>query len=104
MCAHVPSPLWAQVLRTFMHLEYTLPNLVVGLLTRESVHSAVDHSISASEIASFLERNAHPRMARQVPYLTLPYLPARCQCCAGDGGQPANAYLPYLSIVYLSLP
>ena len=52
-----------------MRLEYVLPNLIVGSLTRDSIQAAVDHAISASEIIGFLERNAHPRMASQVPVL-----------------------------------
>lgn len=59
----------AQILQIFVRLEYVLPNLIVGSLTRDSIQAAVDHAISASEIIGFLERNAHPRMASQVPVL-----------------------------------
>ena len=67
--AHTNSPLWAQILRLFVRIEYLLPNLIVGSLTRESIQAAGEQGIPASEIISFLERNAHPRMANQSPVL-----------------------------------
>jgi transcription initiation factor TFIIH subunit 4 len=67
--AYTDSPLWAQVLSIFTHVEYVLPNLLVGSLTRRSIQKAVDAHVSAAEIQAFLERNAHPRMASHVPVL-----------------------------------
>ena len=60
------SQLWSSILGLFMRVEILLPNLIIGTLTRESIHRAIDKGISAGEIAAFLERNAHARMlARQ---------------------------------------
>lgn len=60
------SPLWANLLKQIIKVEFILPNLVVGSLTRESTHAAIDNGISSQDIADFLERNAHARMlARQ---------------------------------------
>jgi len=67
--AYTSSTLQARVLGSFTRLEYLLPDLVVGSLTRESIHQAVDAGVSATEIVKFLERNAHPRMQRQTPVL-----------------------------------
>lgn len=67
--AYTGSTLWARVLESFTRLEYVLPNLVIGSLTRDSIHAAVDAGVSAAEIIQFLARNAHPRMAKQTPVL-----------------------------------
>jgi transcription initiation factor TFIIH subunit 4 len=67
--AYTSSVLWAQVLNIFSRLEYVLPNLIVGNITRESVHSAIDGGVSAADIKDFLERSAHPRMLTQTPVL-----------------------------------
>ncbi len=67
--AYTSSTLWARVLECFTRLEYLLPDLIVGSLTRDSIHAAVDAGVSAAEIIQFLSRNAHPRMARQTPVL-----------------------------------
>lgn len=67
--AYTSSTLWARVLASFARIEYVLPDLIVGSLTRQTVHRAVDAGVSAAEIEAFLKRNAHPRMAAQAPVL-----------------------------------
>ena len=67
--AYTSSTLWARVLGSFTRIEYLLPNLIVGSLTRQSIHCAVDAGVTAPEIVQFLGRNAHPRMATQTPVL-----------------------------------
>ena len=67
--AYTASALWAQVLRLFMDIRYVLPNMVVGDLTRDSVLRAARMDVTAADISTFLERNAHPCMARLVPVM-----------------------------------
>ena len=61
----------AQVLALFAKVEYILPNLIVSSLTRETIRNAVDHGLEWGQIVAFLERNAHPLMAKNIP--VLPY-------------------------------
>ena len=63
--AYTSSPLWARVLKLFTHTEYLLPNLIVGSLTREALHNAIDKGISASDVEAFLNSNAHARMLQK---------------------------------------
>ena len=58
-----------------MKVEYLLPNLVIGSLTRDSIHQAIDHGISVGEVNLFLERNAHARMLTGRPELCRPVVP-----------------------------
>ncbi|KAL1500582.1 hypothetical protein AB1Y20_013237 [Prymnesium parvum] len=67
--AHTSSPLWAQVIRSFARVEYVLPNLVVSSISREAIRDAVESGIEWDMIVQFLERNAHPLMAANVPVL-----------------------------------
>ena len=67
--AYTSSPLWVQVIALFVRVEYVLPNLIVAKVTRESTHRAIDCGITPSDIHTFLERNAHPRMHEQTPCL-----------------------------------
>ena len=53
------------MLHLFIDVAYVLPDLIIGSLTRESVHRAIDKGISANEIHAFLERNAHKRMVER---------------------------------------
>ena len=43
-----------------------LPNMVVGVLTRESVREAVNKGISADQILTYLRANAHPQALKRV--------------------------------------
>lgn len=51
-----------------MREDYRFPNLVVGMLTRESLNEAFRKKISAQQIMTFLETHAHTqcRQARDV--------------------------------------
>ena len=64
--AYTDSPVWAQVLQIFAQLQYLLPNMIVGDLTRDSLLAAAQRGVTAVDIAEFLERNAHPRMLARV--------------------------------------
>ncbi|KAL6043815.1 RNA polymerase II transcription factor B 52 kDa subunit [Balamuthia mandrillaris] len=67
--AHTSSPLHILLLSLFVKLQYQLPNLVVGVITRESVRAALMNGITAQNILDFLEQNAHPEMRRQLPVI-----------------------------------
>ncbi|RYR18604.1 hypothetical protein Ahy_B03g063228 isoform B [Arachis hypogaea] len=48
-------------------VEYQLPNLIVGAITKESLYNAFENGITAEQIISFLQQNAHPRVADRTP-------------------------------------
>ena len=47
--------------------QYFGPHFLIS--ENQALHQAIDAGVSAAEMASFLERNAHPRMATQTPVL-----------------------------------
>ncbi|OVA13234.1 Transcription factor TFIIH subunit p52/Tfb2 [Macleaya cordata] len=63
--AYSTSKLHCEILRLFARIEYQLPNLIVGAITKESLYSAFDNGITSEQasIISFLQQNAHPRVA-----------------------------------------
>ncbi|XP_034211557.1 general transcription and DNA repair factor IIH subunit TFB2 isoform X2 [Prunus dulcis] len=65
--AYSTSKLHCEILRLFSRVEYQLPNLIVGAITKESLYSAFENGITADQIISFLQQNAHPRVAERVP-------------------------------------
>jgi transcription initiation factor TFIIH subunit 4 len=48
-----------------------LPNLAVGVLTRDSVRQALRSGITAKQIVDFLRQHAHPEMMKELPALPL---------------------------------
>ncbi|KAI4296715.1 hypothetical protein L6164_036651 [Bauhinia variegata] len=67
MYAYSSSRLHCEILRLFASIEYTLPNLIVGAITKESSYNAFENGITAEQIISFLQQNAHPRVAERIP-------------------------------------
>ncbi|CAK7350612.1 unnamed protein product [Dovyalis caffra] len=65
--AYSSSKLHCEILRLFSKIEYQLPNLIVGAITKESLYTAFDNGITADQIISFLQQNAHPRVAERLP-------------------------------------
>ncbi|KAJ4976504.1 hypothetical protein NE237_001610 [Protea cynaroides] len=65
--AYSSSKLHCEILRLFSRVEYQLPNLIVGAITKESLYSAFQNGISSEQIISFLQQNAHPRVAERTP-------------------------------------
>ncbi|KAK9827695.1 hypothetical protein WJX81_001241 [Elliptochloris bilobata] len=65
--AYTSSALQAAILRLFVRCECVLPNLFVGVLTRESVTGALGCGLSADQIVDFLRKHAHPHIAQRVP-------------------------------------
>ncbi|KAH7920231.1 transcription factor Tfb2 [Leucogyrophana mollusca] len=67
--AYTDNPLQTAVLNLFITMKYRFPNLVVGMLTRESVRKALANGISAEQIISYLSTHAHPQMRKNNPLL-----------------------------------
>uniref|UniRef100_A0ACD5YJ45 Uncharacterized protein n=1 Tax=Avena sativa TaxID=4498 RepID=A0ACD5YJ45_AVESA len=65
--AYSASRLHCEILRLFSRVEYQLPNLIVGAITKESLYGAFDNGITAEQIVAFLQQNAHPRVADKIP-------------------------------------
>lgn len=61
--AYTESNLQVALLGLFSELLYRFPNLAVGVLTRDSIRSALRGGITADQIISYLEQHAHPAMA-----------------------------------------
>ncbi|KAL4062894.1 transcription factor Tfb2-domain-containing protein [Scleroderma citrinum] len=67
--AYTDNPLQTAVLNLFVTMKYRFPNLVVGMLTRESVRKALSNGITADQIISYLTAHAHPQMRKNNPLL-----------------------------------
>ncbi|XP_047337644.1 general transcription and DNA repair factor IIH subunit TFB2 [Impatiens glandulifera] len=65
--AYSTSKLHCEILRLFARVEYQLPNLIVSAITKESLYHAFQNGITAEQIISFLQQNAHPRVAERLP-------------------------------------
>nr|XP_043626477.1 general transcription and DNA repair factor IIH subunit TFB2 isoform X2 [Erigeron canadensis] len=65
--AYSTSKLHCEILRLFARIEYQLPNLIVGAITKENLYKAFSNGITADQIILFLQQNAHPRVAERVP-------------------------------------
>ena len=48
---------------------FRFPNLVVGIISRESVRQALKSGITAEQIVSFLRQHAHPECYKELPAL-----------------------------------
>ena len=59
MYAYTDSPLYRAILKLFMKEEYRFPNMIVGILTRESLNEAFRKKISAKQIMGFIKSHAH---------------------------------------------
>ncbi|CAH0589926.1 unnamed protein product [Chrysodeixis includens] len=60
--AYTQTSLQVALLGLFTELLYRFPNLVVGVLTRESVRAALRGGITAQQVVHYLQQHAHPRM------------------------------------------
>ena len=63
---HPPLSSFAREVET-RRPDYRLPNLYVGTLSMASVRSALSSGISANQIVSYLQHNAHPHVAKRIP-------------------------------------
>ena len=57
--AYTNSKLQVGLLRLFVDIEYQLPNLIVGTISRDKVIGAVRNGISSEQVLKFLHANAH---------------------------------------------
>lgn len=62
--AYTNSPLQIAILALFVQIKVQFPNLVVGLITRDSVRSALQKGITASQIVHYLNTHSHRQMNR----------------------------------------
>ncbi|XP_068620323.1 general transcription factor IIH subunit 4 [Battus philenor] len=62
--AYTQTSLQVALLGLFTELLYRFPNLVVGVLTRESVRQALRGGITADQIIHYLEQHSHPQMMK----------------------------------------
>ncbi|GAM18172.1 hypothetical protein SAMD00019534_013470 [Acytostelium subglobosum LB1] len=62
--AYTTSSLQISLLSLFVKMLYRLPNLSVGILTRESIRTALLHGITADQIIEFIRQNGHPNMLK----------------------------------------
>ena len=65
--AYTTSQLQTAILRLFARCECILPNLFVGVLTRESVVAALAIGLPADAIVAYLRQHAHPHVAARTP-------------------------------------
>lgn len=59
---YTTSPLQIAILNIFCHLRARFFNLVTGVITRESVRSALRNGITSTQIINYLEAHAHSGM------------------------------------------
>lgn len=65
--AYTSSNLHLAMLSLFIEHRARLPNMVVGVISRESVHSALEKGIKAQQILDFLKWHAHSSVLNRVP-------------------------------------
>jgi transcription initiation factor TFIIH subunit 4 len=65
--AYTSSVLRIELLSLIVQMLYRLPDLVVGVLTRESVQRALSCGIATQQILLFLSQHAHPKARANVP-------------------------------------
>ncbi|XP_004926208.1 general transcription factor IIH subunit 4 [Bombyx mandarina] len=61
---YTSSDLQVALLGLFTELIYRFPNVVVGVVSRESVRQALRGGITAEQIIHYLEQHAHPQMLK----------------------------------------
>ncbi|KAG5176605.1 transcription factor Tfb2-domain-containing protein [Tribonema minus] len=67
--AYTTSDLHVAMLTLFLELRARLPNMVIGVITRESVRQALVTGIKASQILNFLKWHAHPNVINRRPMI-----------------------------------
>lgn len=84
--AYTDSNLQVALLGLFTELLYRFPNLVVGVMTRDSVRQAFRGGITADQIISYLEQHAHPNVSGNIAvakicfYFNSYYASSNCRC------------------------
>lgn len=67
--AYTNSPLQIAIIGLFANLRARFSNLVVGVITRDSIRRALMNGIAAEQIITYLTTHAHPQMRSNVPLL-----------------------------------
>jgi len=65
--AYTSSAVEMEILRLFTRADYRLPNLYVGMLTRESVQNALRAGVDAEQIVWYIRAHAHKQVRRKKP-------------------------------------
>ena len=65
--AYTTSLVEMEILRLFTRADYRLPNLYVGMLTRESVQNALRSGVDAEQIVAYLRAHAHKQVRKKKP-------------------------------------
>ena len=60
MYAYTNDKLYRAILKLYMREDFRFPNLIVGMLTRESLREAFKKKIKTDQIINFLQMHAHP--------------------------------------------
>eukprot|EP00842_Homolaphlyctis_polyrhiza_P001942 jgi/Hompol1/2749/HPOL_000638-RA len=64
--AYTNSPLQIAILSLFISMNVRFANVVIGMITRESVREALAKGISADQIIAYLTTHAHPEMRKML--------------------------------------
>ena len=67
--AYTNSHLTTSILSLFLQILYRFPTMVVGIISRQSIHEALVNSITSDQIIGFLRANAHPAMLKKSPVI-----------------------------------
>lgn len=67
--AYTNDELQISIMSLFVKMKYHLPNMAMGVITRESIRAALMNGITAKEIVQYLHQHAHPEMAKNTPVL-----------------------------------
>ncbi|GJD07263.1 RNA polymerase II transcription factor B subunit 2 [Galdieria sulphuraria] len=55
------------LLSLFIQFLYRLPNMAVGVITRDSIRTALNNGITAQQMISYLQNHMHPNMKGKLP-------------------------------------
>ncbi|GJQ10210.1 hypothetical protein GpartN1_g2001.t1 [Galdieria partita] len=55
------------LLSLFIQFLYRLPNMAVGVITRDSIRTALNNGITAQQMISYLQSHMHPHMKGKLP-------------------------------------
>ena len=74
--AYTESALQIALVALFCDMQYRLPGLACGIITRESIGQALVNGITSKQIVNFLRTRAHPEMIRRRRRNNLPIVPS----------------------------
>jgi transcription initiation factor TFIIH subunit 4 len=63
--AYTNSPLQIAVLSLFVSLKARFCNMIVGMITRESIRAAISNGITAEQIINYISKHAHPELRKK---------------------------------------